>query len=414
MKLVKYAISLFIVLSFFTRTLTTASEGVFGRITLSDLFGGVALLLFFILNRKIKLAATNKANFIFFLLVLPGFWVSAAPLSTLVELLILFFLMLLAITMYQVFNSIKGLEKLIFLFSVSGMLASLTGIWDTFAMFTPLPRIFPARAIGESLSGFRNAGQAGAFMLVVLTVLIPLRGSKLFNTFQLKTKNTIKLSIIFSSIFLLLTGKIAAYIGIGFGFIFYLVLRRKFILLVPLSIFFGLFLLILPYAEIIAPAVYNRINYKINDRIVKNIGGERNISEQGFIASNLKHAIMAFEDHPLTGSGLGGISAAGYDRHEIHSTYFKMIGETGLLGVIGYCYFMFIFIKLFYLKDYKNGNPYRHYLKLMFPFIIGCFISWGYTYHIRKREFYILLTIVNITYFLAKNYNIKNLEIKKA
>ena len=159
--------------------------------------------------------------------------------------------------------------------------------------------------------------------------------------------------------------------------------------------------------------LYNRLNSKIQTRIVDNVSGDNNLAEEGFIADNFKIAIEVFLEKPLTGGGLGGVGGGNYGHHEIHSTYLKIVGECGIFGIIGYCAFMFLFLKVFFFKSSKKLNPYKNYLTLMFPFILGCLVSWSYTYHMRKREFYILLTIVSITYFLAqkveKELNKKNL-----
>ncbi|MCH3883134.1 MULTISPECIES: O-antigen ligase family protein [Tenacibaculum] len=410
--MVKKILSLFIILSFFTRTLAATSAGALGRITLADFFGALAIITFLAYNTKFKIPVLSVGNFMFVILVVPGIMASLAPQKTFLEVVILFFLFLVAVLLYNTFDSKKGLDELIFLFSLAGLIASVTGIWDTLAMFTSLPQIFPSRAAGEAISGFRNGGQAGAYMLVVLTMLIPLRGSSLFNTLVPKTKKTVKLSLIFSSIFLILTGKIAAYIGVGFGVFFYLILRRKFIMLLPLSLFLGLVVFLTPYVEVIAPMLYKRLNSKIQTRIVDNVSGENNLAEEGFIADNFKIAFEVFLEKPLTGGGLGGVGGGNYGSHEIHSTYLKIIGECGIFGIIGYSLFMILFLRVFFLKSSKKLNPYKNYLTLMFPFILGCLVSWSYTYHMRKREFYILLTIVSITYFLAKEFE-KELSKKK-
>lgn len=402
--MLKKILSLFIILSFFTRTLAATSSGALGRITLADFFGVLALITFLAYNTKFKVPVLSVGNFIFVLLVVPGIMASLAPQKTFLEVIILFFLFLMALLLFNIFNSKKGLDELIFLFSLSGLIASVTGIWDTLAMFTSLPQIFPSRASGEALSGFRNAGQAGAYMLVVLTMLIPLRGSSLFNTLTSRTKRVVKISLIFSTIFLILTGKIAAYIGVGFGLFFYLILRRKFIMLLPLSMVLGLVVFLMPYVETVAPMLYNRLNSKIQTRIVDNVSGENNLAEEGFIADNFRIAIEVFLEKPLTGGGLGGVGGGNYGHHEIHSTYLKIIGECGIFGIIGYSIFMILFLRVFYYKSSKKLNPYKNYLTLMFPFVLGCLVSWSYTYHMRKREFYILLTIISVTYFLAKKF----------
>ena len=37
--------------------------------------------------------------------------------------------------------------------------------------------------------------------------------------------------------------------------------------------------------------------------------------------------------------------------------------------------------------------PYSEFLANSIPFLIGCYVAWGYIYHMRKREFIIQITI---------------------
>ena len=65
-------------------------------------------------------------------------------------------------------------------------------------------------------------------------------------------------------------------------------------------------------------------------------------------------------------------------------------------------------------KQYYKDNPYIDYLQRMIPFVIGCMVSWGYTYHLRKREFWIMIAILVIVTYQAKLYDYnKSLKLKK-
>ena len=164
----------------------------------------------------------------------------------------------------------------------------------------------------------------------------------------------------------------------------------------------GLIFLIWQNLESLAPDVYARINVKIETRITNNLNDENDL-EDGFIAKNLKEALTVFNEHPLTGSGIGGFQGV-YAYHEVHSTYFKIIGETGLTGVIAYFVFLILLVfNLLGLSREKNENPYADFLWNLKPFLYGCMVSWFYTYHLRKREFWILFAIIGIASYLRKN-----------
>ena len=99
------------------------------------------------------------------------------------------FYLLIYISIESTFRSPKGLHQLISLFALTSLIASGTGIWDLISEVTALPRIFPPRNNGEVMSGFRNAGQAGAFILVALSVFLPYRFT-LFESQKRPTKDT--------------------------------------------------------------------------------------------------------------------------------------------------------------------------------------------------------------------------------
>ncbi|GAP68541.1 O-antigen ligase like membrane protein, partial [Bacteroidales bacterium 6E] len=146
--------------------------------------------------------------------------------------------------------------------------------------------------------------------------------------------------------------------------------------------------------EKIAPVVANRIVGKYQTRIQKNVSGEGQLlSEDSFIAENIRDALTAFNDNPVFGTGIGGFTE-NYSQHEVHSTYFKIIGETGILGILAYVIFMYNVFSL--LKYHSRRSPLREFLFYILPFFIGCLVSWSYTYHMRKREFWILMSVLVI------------------
>jgi hypothetical protein len=57
---------------------------------------------------------------------------------------------------------------------------------------------------------------------------------------------------------------------------------------------------------------------------------------------------------------------------------------------------------LFKRKKERKNNPYSDYLYNIYPFLLGCLISWIYTYHLRKREFWIMVGVLVIV-----NYQVK-------
>ncbi len=395
---------IFILLSFISKTITTyeGSATILGRITFADLFGALSLvfgirqlLMGYITSRKISLVY-YAALFMVLLFFMP-ILLSYNPLATIIETLIIVFLILVSVCIYYQFRE-KLVEVIFPTLIYTLLIASVLGFYDVLASTVGLPRIFAQRNDGEAISGFRNAGQAGAYYLVFLTMLIPLRYSSLRLKLSSRTKKVLDITLILGFLFFFATGKIAAYIGLVAGILFYAIKRRN------IKTVLAILLAIIPIGfvyinlERIAPEVYYRIQDKIETRIVQNVEGT---SENNFFSTNWGSAVQTFEDIPLTGSGLGGF-AGNFHQNEVHSTYLKMLAETGLIGTFGYVLFMLLVFLLFIKPKAHDRNVYYEYLSDMLPFFLGCVISWSYTYHLRKREFWIFVAVLMITRFLAK------------
>jgi hypothetical protein len=72
---------------------------------------------------------------------------------------------------------------------------------------------------------------------------------------------------------------------------------------------------------------------------------------------------------------------------------------------------MFYFIKTIFIPSkIQRANPYANFLRELSPLIIGCIISWGYTYHLRKREFWIMFAIVFLAYRLINVWKINEVK----
>lgn len=405
----RYFFIAFILVSFITQTISEpGTNPILSRLTFADIFGAFALL--FGLTNVIKglLSSVNISRiFQFSILMILGFFIpimfSLRVESTLVECLILLFLVIMSVGLYQEFkDDLITVVLPVLIYTL--ILASLLGFYDLFSKALGLPRIFPERTEGEALSGFRNAGQAGAYYLVMLSILIPFRFSKLATYLSPFKRKLLNFAILLSVIFIFMTGKIAAYIGFSIGIFLFLIYKRnlKAILSVSLAVLF--LSIIWSNLDVIMPTTYKRVSSKYNSRVTENIEGT---STNTFFEDNFGGAIAAFEDRPLIGSGLGAF-AYSYSSHEVHSTYLKMLGETGLIGTMGYILFIISFLFLFRIRREKNSNPYADFIATMYPFVLGCFISWSYTYHLRKREFWIMLSILIIANYAAKKFKLQD------
>lgn len=406
---------LFVFLSFITQTIAEpGTNAILSRLTYSDIFGALGLVFgmkvlyagFAVANKNSKVfQAALFMIFCFFVPILFSYNIQA----TIVECLILLFLVFVSICIFQLFkdNFITGMLPLVM---YTLLVASVLGFYDLYASNIGLPRIFPKRTDGEALSGFRNAGQAGAYYLVNLTILLPLRFSPIRKVLKSRDKKLLDITLALALIFFLLTGKVAAYVGLLVGVFMYIIYKRnaKYIIMVLIAVI-GL-VAVWNNLEELMPDTYNRISYKYDARVVNSIetGGKG-----GFIEKNFTRAIQSFVDRPLVGSGIGGFIGP-YGKHEVHSTYLKMLAETGLVGTLGYIILM-MFVFLFFRRPQSHSNNiYYAYLSDMLPFFIGCMVSWSYTYHLRKREFWILIAILMITRYLARKQALTQEEVPKS
>jgi len=401
----KKLLILFIFLSFITHPIDDPISGniIFKRVTFSDIFGALAIMFLinklwrgFFLSLQIKKVYANAYLMIlaFFLPIL----FSLNKTSTLIENIIVFFLITISILIFFTFkDNVNIILKIII---NTSLIASIIGLYEWFANLYNLPTLFPKKNHLSMVSGFRNAGQAGAYFQIMLSILIPLNFSKLKKYLPNKDKIKLTISIIISIIFLISTGKVSAYIGFIIGLFLFILINRK--ISIIFSFAFISFLMLFIYFNIskIAPDFIRDIEWRVRVRTVDKINENPN-NNNDFLAKNWGGAINAFTEHPLFGTGLGAFDGI-YEDHEVHSTYLKMLGETGLIGTIFYSIFLISLIHIFYVSYlYRKKNIYFEFLYLITPFMIGNIVSWMYNYHLRKREFWILLSTIMIIYYNA-------------
>ncbi len=409
----KVFLILFLILSFITHPVVPVGiHTLFSRITYGDIFGGIAILMYLpvlidTLFKQRNISPIFIAGGVLLLALFLPIYFSLNPQATAVECLILLFLLLVAWCMSIEFEN--SLLTIIFpLISSIVIVATFIGVYDLSATYYDLVRIFPEKENypGVMMSGFRNSGQAGSYMQVMLTVLIPLRFSQLYGKISSYSKKLLNISLCCGIVFLHLTAKYSAIIGMVIGIVLFLIINFRNYKILSIFSFALIGLVIVTFLlKFAIPPSYERIVYKFENRIENRIDQNdiKNETQDNFIVSNFSAGIEAFKDRPLIGTGLGAFYKTKHT-HEVHSTYMKMLAETGIIGLIGYAYFIYHFILLLLKGRRSSFIEGRSYINVMIPFLIGCFVSWSYTYHLRKREFWILLVVIFlITQSLPKN-----------
>jgi len=328
--------------------------------------------------------------------------------SSIKELLIIAYLIAFAIMVFFVFK--KTLVKtLLPLLIITAFITSFIGLYDVAAKNIGWVTFFDT-STNYAQSGFRYFGQAGHYILILIAILIPFKYSPLYKYLPTVLKKMLLSTIILSIAFLMATGKIAAIIGFVIGVLIFIIMYWKQVykdVVISLVMFFGLFLL----AKEATPKVIDRIVYRIESRITNRVEGT---PEADFVVTNSQNAIKAFKDHPITGTGLGAYQGV-YADTEIHGTYLKMLGETGLIGVFGYLLFMLSIVYILYKATKIKNNAYADFLIKMIPFFIGFLVCQAYCYHLRKLEFWILYAVIFIAYSnINTNLKLLNLNEKEA
>jgi O-antigen ligase len=397
-KIAKYLYIAFFLTSFISHTLKEKGlHLVWSRTTLADFIVLLALVFtipafLHMFKNLLKFPKPYLAAGI----LLIGFLITAIfssyPIMTLVECIIILFLLLISIGIYLTFRE-TPLSSLLSWFMWGAILFTVIGFYDLAAEQYRFYRVFPvARYPGVLVSGFKNTGQAGSFFMIIFILLLPLRFSKTKNFISIKRQWLLNIALVSCTLMLFTLGKYSVIFGLIVGILLFTIFtRRKVVVFYVLGVivFFMGFIQIL---KVTLPDAYGRVGFKFENRVLKN---ELNTKETGFIEENFTAAITAFTDHPITGCGLGTFQCT-YHFYEVHSTYLKMLGEAGLIGVFVYLFFMLSFIRIFPMKWKQSENPLTHYLQCLLPLLLGALITWTYTYHLRKREFWILFAIILI------------------
>ena len=434
MKYSRYLLWLFIFFSFITHPIggsmhISSMTNPLKRMTMGDIagFAGIFLVVLANMSKKITVPELFKYSLLFLLCLAPGMLVSFRPFTTFFEIFILSFLIVLAVCIFNTHKDFRNYISLLKLLIVTTLACSLVGVYDLVAGFTSLPFLFQPRMfsadgveqyatglVGEAKSGFRNAGQAGSYMLHMLTILIPLQFSKVRLFLNKRWNQVLRFTLFVGIIFIFMTFKVAALIGFVVGVFLYSIMFRNTKFIIGIVVFVLLGIATFPATEALAPKFYNRVKYKFTTRIADNaakIAGEAvKVKKKSFIEKNIGLAMESFKTNPLFGSGIGAFSGR-YGKHEVHSTPFKLVGETGILGIVGYLLLITV-VMIYFLRafPYSRDNPFRQFLLSVLPFFLGCMVSWGYTWHIRKRSFWIMLMVIAISSYMMSEWKRKNLQ----
>jgi len=413
-KLLKIVLCITVISSFVTLTLNIdAKNFIIARMTFSDIFGLISLSLLGILLIKdtTQIAVVIKSLKYPLWLVFGlacSIFLSLNAKSTLVEVLIVLYLVLLSASIIYAFKN--SLISMLFpLIIYTTFITSFIGLYDLVARNVNLPVIFNMASKEVGISGFRYFGQAANYIFTMLTILIPLRYSNYYKILEKWPRKFLSITILLGVIFLCTTGRISIIISFVIGIVLFILLNpnKKGVTLAITSLgLLGIFWVVI---TLYMPRLKQRIKYRVESRVTNRVQGT---SESDFVIDNFKGAINAFSENPITGSGLGAF-VNNYSKFEVHGTYLKVLGETGIIGTISYFVFLLYFSGLLLKGIVNNKKTLNNFFKCLFPFMVANLISWSYNHHLRKKEFWILYAVIYIVYINTKTKNTLNLNETK-
>ena len=381
---------LFVIASAYTLPISGGDDaGVAGRVLWADLFG-VAMVVFTFAAVRPTLNVIALGGICFVVSLAPGILASANMPMTIVGFFIHLFLVLIFIAGCELIRTHDSFVSLLRAVAISTVVAAFLGIYENSTSLTGLPSFFAPDVRNYRGATFRNSGQAGAFFMVALTIIVPFRFSPLLRTVSNSDRLLFNVAIAMTVICMLMTVKIASLVGIAVGAAGFAIYKQKAGFVIPVMLFVGVLYWQSGNLASVFPVLADRVTTKVSTRL----DIQRVASDESFISQNYKEAWKAFEHNPLLGSGIMGFYGV-FSDHEVHSTPMKLVGETGLVGCYGYLIFVWCVIKaIMTMRRALPDNPYREYIQILIPFLLGSCVSYLYTYHMRKREFWILMVVL--------------------
>lgn len=396
-KIITAIIFLYFILSGYTQTSGDVGVGIAGRVTYGDFYVVFMFLISIFFIRKIFMPTEYKAFLLFIILSAIAAFVSDNPNQALIELLIHTWLWMGSLLIFNLVANSRpmAVESVLSAFMLSSAVLASFGLMQLFVF----PSMFSGQVLGGVVGTFRNTGQAGTYFGIALAVVIPaiLAGMIRLNIVTIILTTIILIALIF-------TLKRAAGIGFIIGYFGLLILMITIGEMKYKKYAFQILLL----SILIVPAQLYLFSWGLENVDSMKWRFESKIHEDaatdfasGFFAENVAVAWRAFSDHPLLGAGMGNIAGQYSDKYEIHSTYLKILASGGIFGAVAYVVFMSTWVRGI-AKSIGKRSREELFLLYFSPFLFGLLVSWTYTYHLRKREFWIAFAIVTLLGFVVR------------
>ncbi len=342
------------------------------------------------LTKPITIAPAYKSIIPMLFLFLIGGIFARFPERVALEWGIIVFGLIGSLTLFNIFlkGGFKNFERLCQIYVLAIGIVSLLNLMD----FVIWPTLLESNALGGLSGSFRNTGQAGSFFSIHVAICVALLLSKI-----VPRKTIFLAATVLAAIALACTLKRSASLGFLVGMILIVIRmilansneeRKLGFRFIGIGIIFSTFLSFgFIWALENIPGMAWRVQYKFSTDAFQNVAS-------GFLTENLHATAAALSDRPLFGVGLENVRLV-YFTNEIHSTYLGLIAYGGVVGFSAYIFFLInLLLVIWNGSRLKLQNQFSAFLFYFLPLFLGLIVSWGYTYHLRKREFWILMAFV--------------------
>ncbi|MGH0003987.1 O-antigen ligase family protein [Pseudovibrio ascidiaceicola] len=376
-----------------TKTLSPPGHGIGGRVSIGDLILILLIGLAFLMIMRNRGRIRITRHYLSILPLFAVFFISGTfaddQQGAYIELCVHIFAVLFSLALLNLMPTkmdVTFARQLTKAILFGSFLLALYGIIVLFFF----PYLNPV--VGGLAGSFRNTGQAGNYFLAFSTIGLAAILSGLIPRTFLNASMVLTLLLA-----LILTGKRASLLGLIVGFLLLLlvlmVVSRKSSdarvgsMFVISSIVIGV---VVFFVISFSLSTVEGAMWRFEAKFTKS--GLENFSS-GFYFSNLLAGFAAFSDRPILGVGLGNIEGI-YHEFEIHSTYVALLATSGVVGFLGYFFFLYHIMRSVFILRWNNEM--ERFLVFFFPFIIGQAGAWMYTYTVRKREFWITMFLLAV------------------
>lgn len=368
---------------------------VLGRLSVADLLMVPLIPLACLVAGRVRVTGVAWAGMALVLAFMPGMLLTDPTFPKLLELAVHVFLIAGYIALCGYLTELPADERIAMLrwFVRMGGALALVGLWDLLAPLAGLPGIAPSLGLYEGFAAqggeitgavtgtFRNTGQAGAYFGVVLACAVALCAAsddwKKLEAFCL---------VAVLAIAIVLTVKRAAVAGAAVGVVllsFRSGMRGIAKGLIAATAIVAFLLPLVGWLDQQSQAFSGRVQWKVVSLL------EADGVHSRFLEGNVQQTARAVVDSPVFGKGAWG---AWIEGHEIHSTPLRVLADGGLLAAVAYGMFL---VCLWRSCCYvQSDDPLaQRFAWVLAPMLIGLVVSWTYTYHLRKREFWIMAAL---------------------